>query len=202
MSRNNESPAAVQAAWSQSDSTDTSIACAHDTLAFWESVGPRGWFEKNDDVDRLFRERCLDRHFAAARRQCEHWMDDAQAGLALIVLLDQFPRNVFRGTAHMFATDSLARHYARRYIDSGLIGQVAAELRLLACLPFVHSESIGDQDYAIALYGRHAPDNLDWAKHHRSIIERFGRFPHRNYVLGRDTTPDEQAFLDAGGFTG
>lgn len=175
---------------------------ARDVVQFWRDVGKDGWFTKNDAVDRRFRELCYDLHFAAARRQCEHWIDDADGALALILLLDQFPRNVFRNTAHMFATDPLARHYARRIIDGGCIDQVDEDLKLFICLPFVHSEALSDQDYALDLYRRHAPGNLVWAENHRSIIVRFNRFPHRNASLGRVTTPDEQQFLDEGGFAG
>lgn len=184
------------------DQTMPMLDRARDVVNFWRSVGKDGWFAKNDEVDRLFKEQFYDLHFAAARRELEHWIEDPDGALALVLLLDQFPRNVFRNTGHMFATDPLACHYARRIIESGCVEQVDPELRLFICLPFVHSEALSDQDYALGLYRRHASDSLDWARHHRSIIERFGRFPHRNACLGRATTPEEQAFLDEGGFTG
>lgn len=179
-----------------------SVDQTREVVQFWRDVGSEGWFAKNDDVDRRFHDQFHDLHFAAARCQCENWVTDPVAGLALILLLDQFPRNVFRGTAHMFATDPLARHYARQYIDNGHIAQIDADLRLFICVPFVHSEALADQDEALVLYQRHAPDSLAWAEHHRSIIVRFGRFPHRNACLGRTTTPEEQQFLKDGGFTG
>lgn len=175
---------------------------ALEVVSFWRGVGKDGWFTQDDDVDRRFRDQFYDLHFAAARRELEHWLENPDTALALILLLDQFPRNVFRHTAHMFATDPLACHYARRIIDSGCVDRVDPELRLFICLPFVHSESLMDQDYALNLYQRHARDSLDWARHHRSIIVRFGRFPHRNASLGRTTTPEEQVFLNEGGFTG
>jgi len=179
-----------------------SLQQAHRVMQFWRDLGKEGWFAKNDKVDRQFRDLFYTLHFAAARGECEHWSAKPDAGLALILLLDQFPRNVFRQTAHMFATDPLARHYARRFIDDGHIDHIDADLRLFACLPFVHSEAPADHDYAISLYERYAPDSLEWARHHRSIITRFGRFPHRNVSLGRATTPEEQQFLEDGGFTG
>lgn len=179
-----------------------SLDQARAVIAFWQELGSGGWFAKNDAVDQRFRDLFYDLHFAAARRHCEHWLDDPEAGLALVLLLDQFPRNVFRGTGHMFATDPLARHYARQLVESGHIDQIDAELRLFVCLPFVHSEALLDQDYALKLYERHAPDAMGWAENHRSIIVRFGRFPHRNACLGRATTPQEQQFLDEGGFSG
>lgn len=175
---------------------------AREVVEFWREVGPQGWFVRNDAVDQRFRDMFYDLHFAAACRQCDHWITQPESGLALILLLDQFPRNVFRDTAHMFATDPLARHYARRFLDHGLIDQIDAELRLFICVPFLHSEALSDQDYALTLYQNHATDSLKWAEHHRSIIVRFGRFPHRNGSLGRMTTPEEQQFLDDGGFLG
>lgn len=178
-----------------------SIERAADVVTFWREVGREGWFTKNDAVDQKFGERFYGLHFAAARRQCEHWLGHPEAALALMLLLDQFPRNVFRNTEHMYATDSLARHYARRIAD-GCIEQIDPELRVFVCLPFAHSESLDDHDYGLELYQRYAPDGLDWARHHRDIVARFGRFPHRNAILARSTTPDEQRFLDEGGFTG
>lgn len=171
-------------------------------IEFWHDVGSEGWFKKDETVDQRFRDLFYDLHFAAARQECEHWLSQPNSGLALMLLLDQFPRNVFRNTAHMFATDPLARHYARRFLDSGLIEQVDADLRLFVCLPFVHSEALTDHDYALTVYQRYAPDSLGWLEHHRSIIVRFGRYPHRNATLGRTTTPEEQEFLDSGGFGG
>lgn len=202
MSQNNASASPFDALFGRNGKVDTSVTRAQKVVEFWQGLGPAGWFEKNDEVDRRFADLFMDLHFAAARRECEHWIDDATAGLALLILLDQFPRNVFRRTGHMFATDPLARHYARCYIDAGLMEKIDAPLRLFVCLPFVHSEALEDHDYALTLYRQHAPDNLQWAEHHRSIVQRFGRFPHRNASLGRATTPDEQLFLDDGGFAG
>lgn len=179
-----------------------SLEQAGAVIDFWTELGPEGWFARNDDVDRRFREQFHTLHFAAAAGHCAHWLGDARAGLALLLLLDQYPRNAWRGTGHMFATDGLARHYARLYLASGLVDRIAPELRLFACLPFVHSESMEDQEFALEVYARHAPEQLKWARHHCDIIRRFGRFPHRNASLGRKSTPAEQAYLDEGGFTG
>lgn len=184
------------------DGEPPSLARAYEVVDFWRSVGTEGWFAKNDDVDRRFEERFSDLHFAAAQRRCDHWMSDPYAGLALLLLLDQFPRNVFRGTGHMFATDPLARYFAAQYVEQGLIESIDQPLRLFACLPFAHSENIDDQDYALTLYRRYAPDSMSWAENHHSIVTRFGRFPHRNAALGRVTTAAEQQFLDDGGFAG
>ncbi len=120
-----------------------------------------------------------------------------------MILLDQFPRNSFRGTGHAFATDPLARHFAIRALDAGLDQKVDADLRRFFYLPLQHSENLADQDRQVAL--AQAMDRADtdrWAEHHRDIIARFGRFPHRNRALGRETTAEEQAFLDQDGFGG
>lgn len=175
---------------------------AQQLLAYWKQLGPEGWFAKDDAIDAHLRDHYMDLHLAAARSEYDHWLTRADTGLALVLLLDQFPRNVFRNTAHMFATDGLARKAAQALIENDVIKEVDESLRLFVCLPFVHSEDIADQDTAQALYAQWAPDNAEWAKHHREIIVRFGRFPHRNRSLGRPTLADEQEFLEKGGFTG
>ncbi|NYT66384.1 DUF924 family protein [Alcaligenaceae bacterium] len=175
---------------------------AYQVVDFWQAAGPSRWFAKEPAFDADFQQRFEDLHFAAARQECSHWVADPKAGLGLILLLDQFPRNVFRGTAHMFATDPLARHYANIFLDAGFIEQLGAAMKTFVCVPFMHSESLDDQEYSLALYKRYAPDSMPWADEHHDIILRFGRFPHRNACLGRMTTAQEQAFLDAGGFAG
>ncbi len=127
-------------------------------------------------------------------------MDGAEGALALLILLDQIPRNIFRGSGHAFATDPLALHYANRAVDAGLDQQVEPELRAFIYLPFEHSEDIADQRRSVVLFT--ALGNEEYAKYaqaHLDVIERFGRFPHRNRALGRINTSAEQAWLDAGG---
>lgn len=175
---------------------------AHEVVDFWRKAGAGLWFAKNTKFDNEFRRLFMELHFAAARRECEHWMNDPNAQLALILLLDQFPRNAFRATAHMYATDSLARFYARNMIDSGRIVKVEEALRLFVCVPFMHSEDLNDQRYSLDLCRHHAPSENRYAVEHCEIIRRFGRFPHRNVHLGRLTTAEEQDFLDQGGFSG
>ncbi|MBP6018237.1 MAG: DUF924 family protein [Burkholderiaceae bacterium] len=175
---------------------------AHQVVDFWQAAGASRWFAKDPVFDSDFQQRFQHLHFAAARQECSHWLADPKAGLALILLLDQFPRNVFRGTAHMFATDPLARQYAHVFLDAGLIDQLDIELQTFACVPFMHSESLDDQEYSLVLYKRYAPGSMRWADDHHDIIRRFGRFPHRNASMARITTAQEQAFLDAGGFAG
>lgn len=167
---------------------------------FWRDAGPAKWFARDDAFDTALRTRFLDEHFAAARRELEAQLDDADGALALILLLDQFPRNGFRNSAHAFATDPLAREYADRTIAAGLDQRIDAALRIFIYLPFEHSEAMADQDRAVALIAALGDANyLKYAHAHRDVIRRFGRFPHRNRALARVSTPEEQAWLDAGG---
>ena len=144
---------------------------------------------------------CLgDAHWAAARRELDDWSSTPEGALALLLLLDQIPRNIFRGSGHAFATDPLALHFASRALDAGFDAQVDPALRFFFCLPFEHSEAMTDQQRVVALFTALGDANLlGYAVAHRDVIERFGRFPHRNAALGRVNTPDEQAWLDAGG---
>lgn len=173
---------------------------AAEIVAFWRDAGIAKWFGGGATFDEECRTRLLDAHFAASRREFDHWVEDAQGALALLILLDQIPRNVFRDSAHSYATDPLALYVANRAITAGLDAQVDAGLRLFLYLPFEHSEAMADQDRAVALIEALCNDDLlRYAKAHRDVIARFGRFPHRNTALGRNNSPDEQAWLDAGG---
>ena len=175
---------------------------AQEVVAFWRDAGPPRWFKKDEAFDRAFHDRFLALHEAAARGELDGWAASAEGALALCVLLDQFPRNAFRGTARMFATDAQARRVARAAIDARFDAQVEPGLRQFLFLPFMHSEDLADQDRSVELAPRAGPDSLKWAALHREIIARFGRFPHRNDLLGRTTTPEERKFLDEGGFSG
>ena len=175
---------------------------AEAVIAFWKQAGPKRWFAKDEGFDRDFRDRFNAAHMQAARRELEGWLTTADGALALLILLDQYPRNAFRGTAHMFATDPLARFYARKMVDAGLDQQVEPQLRAFCYLPFEHSEDPQDQQRSLALNQQLDASTYHWAKEHADIIERFGRFPHRNGVLGRASTDEELAFLKAGGFAG
>ncbi|MEO8742678.1 MAG: DUF924 family protein [Lysobacteraceae bacterium] len=175
----------------------------HEVIGFWRDAGAAKWFVRDDALDAVFRERFLDAHHQAARRELEDLAQSADGALALLILLDQFPRNCFRDSAHAYATDGLARHHATRAIDAGFDRQVDPSLRLFFYLPFEHSEDNADQQRAVALCEQLGDANyLKYAELHRDIIARFGRFPHRNHALGRETTDEEQVFLDAGGFNG
>ncbi len=171
-------------------------------VAFWRDAGPEAWFTKNDAFDRRFSELFLDAHWAAARRELDAWAQTPAGALALLILLDQLPRNGFRGSAHMFATDPLALMFARHMIAQDHDQQIEPQLRSFCYLPFEHSEDLADQERSLALFEPLGGEAFEYARIHHDIIRRFGRFPHRNTVLGRSTTPEEQAFLDAGGFAG
>ncbi len=178
-----------------------------DVITFWQEAGPAKWFAKDDAFDAAIRERFLDAHFAAARGEMAAWEETAEGVLALLILLDQFPRNLFRGSGHAFATDGLARRIAREALEQGFDRQIEPKLRPFLYLPFEHSEHPADQELSVELFTALEKDSGDaeslrWAVEHRDIIARFGRFPHRNAALGRETTESEQAYLDDGGFTG
>jgi uncharacterized protein (DUF924 family) len=173
-----------------------------DVVTFWRAVGPKRWFEKDAALDDEVRRRFLSVHEAAAAGKLTEWEQSAEGALALLILLDQFPRNMFRGQARAFATDPLARAVAGRAILNGFDGAFP-DMSTFFYLPFMHSEDLADQQRALAFYRVHGDaESLKYAESHADIIRRFGRFPHRNAVLGRVTTPEEQAFLDGGGFAG
>ena len=178
-------------------------ATADEIVSFWRAAGPDRWFNKDASFDEEIRQRFLKTHEAAAAGKLTDWEQSAQGALGLLILLDQFPRNMFRGDARAFATDPLARAVAAGAIVRGFDSQVPPEMRGFFYLPFQHSEDLADQERSIAFYKAIGDaENLKWAELHADIIRRFGRFPHRNSVLGRTTTSEEQAFLDGGGFAG
>ena len=171
-------------------------------VAFWRDAGRDRWFTPDDAFDARFRDGYGDLHFAAARRELDRWAGSVEGALARLLLLDQYPRNAFRGTGHMYATDPLARLAADAAVMAGLDQGVEVELRIFFYLPFAHSEVLADQDRSVALSERLGGEYPQHAERHRDIIRRFGRFPHRNPMLARTTTADEAAFLAEGGFSG
>jgi uncharacterized protein (DUF924 family) len=178
------------------------LATPQQIVAFWRTAGPERWFKKDTAFDAEIRRRFLPTHEAAAAGQLRDWENSAEGGLALLILLDQFPRNMFRGDARAFATDPLARAVTAGALIKGFDAQ-AGDMRGFFYLPFEHSEDLADQERGLALYKAAGDeDGLKWAQIHADIIRKFGRFPHRNAVLGRTTTPEEQTFLDSGGFAG
>jgi uncharacterized protein (DUF924 family) len=182
-------------------------ATIEDITRFWREAGPKQWFAKSEAFDDAIRRTYEPAHHAAARGEYDAWIETPEGALALMLLLDQFPRNLYRGSAHAFATDPKARSLAREAVARGHDLALEPQLSPFLYLPFEHSEDLTDQDESIRLTTRLRDDagdedTLKWAVIHRDIIVRFGRFPHRNAAFGRATTPEEQAFLDEGGFSG
>ena len=174
-------------------------------LDFWFDRDPTThrpvWFER----DAAFDQSCT--CFAEALRAAKSgaldaWAATPHGALALVILLDQFSRNLFRGSPETYAADAKARSVARGAIARGFDQQVGPIERGFFYLPFEHSEELADQADSVRLFTPLGDDSAKWAKHHHDIIRRFGRFPHRNAMLGRTTTPQEQEFLDGGGFKG
>jgi uncharacterized protein (DUF924 family) len=171
-------------------------------LAFWRDAGPDRWYRRDDAFDAEVCRRYLDLWQRAAAGELASWETSDDGALALVIVLDQFPRNLFRDDVRTYASDPLAREVAHRAIERGVDARIDGALREFLYLPFMHSEHLPDQLRCIELSraAGHA-ENLKWTEHHADIIRRFGRFPHRNRLLGRATTPEEQAFLDEGGFS-
>ncbi|QHS11295.1 DUF924 family protein [Sinimarinibacterium sp. NLF-5-8] len=167
---------------------------------FWRQAGAARWFNGGAEFDQACRQALGAAHHAAARNEYSAWMASAEGALALLILLDQIPRNLYRGSAHAFATDALALQYAERALQQRLDQQIEPELRAFIYLPFEHSEALADQQRSVALFTALGIKHYrDYAQAHLEVIERFGRFPHRNAALGRISTAAEQAWLEAGG---
>ena len=179
-----------------------SLTDAADVVAFWRGAGPQHWFKKDPAFDAGFRDRFLALHEQAAAGQLDGWASSAEGALALLILLDQFPRNAFRDTARMYATDAIAGRIARAALDRGLDLEVPEDLRNFMYLPLMHSEDPQDHLLCVAKTATLGEDAQRFALHHQDIIRRFGRFPHRNAVLGRASTPQEEEFMAQGGFSG
>jgi uncharacterized protein (DUF924 family) len=182
-----------------------SADCPPDAVAvveFWRAAGFELWFAKDEAFDRRFREEFIDLHEAAARDGFSGWLASPVGSLALLILLDQFPRNAFRGSPRMYATDPMARKVADIGIAAGHDLAFDPSLRLFYYLPFAHSEDMADQERSVALCQRLGEPHVGRAKGHRDIVERFGRFPHRNHILQRALTDEEDLFLKRGGFSG
>lgn len=177
---------------------------AQSVLDFWFGVppGPRrkAWFVKSAVFDESIRSRFLTLHNAAAGGACASWSETAMGALALIVLTDQFPRNLFRGSGRAFATDAIALAAARHAIDQGWDKSMLPVERMFVYLPFEHSEVLADQDRSCTLFAPlndfpETADAVEYSEKHRVIVRRFGRFPHRNAALARESTAEETEFL-------
>jgi uncharacterized protein (DUF924 family) len=174
-------------------------------LEFWFGDGSdpaheRRWFAQDATFDQACRTGFLADHERAAAGELKSWKDSPSAALALILLLDQFPRNIFRGTPRAFATDLEARATAGDAIARGFDLALPPVRRPFIYMPFQHSENLDDQNESVRLFNRLASEHppmasyIEYAEEHREVIRRFGRFPHRNAILGRASTPEEAAF--------
>jgi len=171
-------------------------------VRFWRDAGAKAWFTKDETFDgrcRAFEKA----HHAAARGEHAAWESDAEGALALVLLLDQIPRNIYRGSPHAFATDALAQAVTQRAVARRLDATTESLLRVFFYMPYEHAENLELQDKGVRLVeSMGEADYLKYAALHRDIIARFGRFPHRNAILGRASTAEELAFLAEGGFAG
>jgi len=171
-------------------------------LHFWfQESGPSKWFNAGAEFDRLVAERLGDCHERAARGEYDAWREAPEGCLALVILLDQIPRNIYRGTPRAYATDAKALETARYGVEKGYDQGMNDDQRAFLYLPFEHAEDMEAQRMAVRLYAGRTqnPEHLDYACRHLVIIGRFGRFPHRNVILGRESTPEEVAFLQMPG---
>lgn len=170
-------------------------------LQFWfEESTPQDWFMKNDAYDQKIRDNFLSLHTAIMNDERLEWRDTARGCLAEIIVLDQFSRNMFRNDPKSFASDARARDCLNHVFTKGWDKEYSVNERKFTYLPLEHSESMADQEKSIACYTELGDaDALDYAEQHKVIIDRFGRFPHRNDILNRASTPEEVEFLNQPG---
>ena len=172
-------------------------------VKFWENAGPEAWFEKNHEFDAEVNLRFHDLPDCAMAGQLDHWTRGAEGSLALILILDQFPRNLHRNSAKAYLYDERAREIAKKAIAANQDQAYELPMRPFFYLPFMHSENLGDQEFCISLYEKaNDPRGLEYAELHADIIRKFGRFPHRNEILNRISSTQELEFLQSGGFHG
>ena len=174
-------------------------------LSFWiDEIGPKGWYEQSDELDTRIRDQFLDLWHDAMAGRLDFWVTSAQGALALLILLDQFPRNMFRGAGDAFRSDPLALSMAKRSIARGHDRKTPEPQRQFFYLPLMHSEKLPDQERCVRMImlgmPEHGADNLPHAIKHREVIRKFGRFPSRNAALGRSDTGAELAYRAEGGY--
>lgn len=170
-----------------------------DILDFWYTAEMRAkWFASTLQIDAMIRERYASVWESASSGALEHWRDSAAGCLALVIILDQLPLNMFRGTAQSFSTEQQAVAITKHAIDKGFDQQIDKSQLAFLYMPLMHSENMADQDLSVALYETAGlGNNARFARHHREIVRRFGRFPHRNAILGRANTPQEIDYLNS-----
>ena len=170
-----------------------------DVLDFWfVETQPKQWFQVSEEFDETIRERFSEPYEMAANGQFDDWQNDADGALALCILLDQMPRNMFRDTPKAFDTDKKALVVAKYAISKGLDQVLSPIKRRFLYLPFEHSENLNDQRRCLELFEKIKADDplgYEYAQRHIEVIEKYGRFPHRNKILGRENTPEEEEYL-------
>ena len=181
------------------------MANPEEILAFWlDEVGPKGWYESSPELDGAIRDRFLPDWIRARDGGMSLWLTYPSGTLAYIILTDQFPRNMHRGSGEAFATDGIARAAAKMAIDRGWDLRIDEPARQFFFLPLMHSECLADQERCVRLMMTRMPEtgeaNLVHARAHREVIRRFGRFPYRNEALARHTQGAEADFLAGGGY--
>jgi uncharacterized protein (DUF924 family) len=176
------------------DELPRTLPSMDDVLAFW-FADPERWWKKDPAFDAEIRNRFLSLHNAIERDGREDWLETPRGALSYVIVLDQFSRNMFRGSARMFESDTRALAAARRALDRGFDRSLSREERMFLYMPFMHSEDIADQDRCVGLFASALQEWVRYAEQHRDIVRRFGRFPHRNALLGRQSTSEELKFL-------
>jgi uncharacterized protein (DUF924 family) len=172
---------------------------AHSIVEFWFSAKVRPlWFQSTPEFDAELRDRFESVWQQAAAGKLDSWAKTPEGALALVIVLDQLPLNIYRGDALCFSTEAKSREIATLAIERNFAADLTEEQKAFLYMPFMHSELLADQDKAVALYeAAGLAENLKFAQHHRDIVHRFGRFPHRNKILGRPSTEEEQAYLQS-----
>lgn len=174
-----------------------------EVLKFWQDAGPAAWWKKNPDFDAQIKDQFGDLYALATEKKLDDWRNQSESNLALVLILDQFSRNLFRNSPKAFAQDPYALELAKHAVKMGYDKGEPVNLKGFYHLPYMHSEKLEDQELCVQLIKASGNEgSLSSAIEHRDIIAEFGRFPHRNTVLNRETTPSEQKFLDGGGFAG
>lgn len=168
-------------------------------IDFWFSAeASRYWFKSTDAFDQQLIDTYADTWQQAKRGELDHWQQTASGSLALVIVLDQFPLNMFRGSAKSFSTEVQSRVVAGSAIEKAYDRELVVKQRSFLYMPFMHSENLDDQAYSLELFNQPGlEDNFRFAKHHYGIIERFGRFPHRNKILGRESSQTEIEYLNS-----
>ncbi len=174
---------------------------AKKVIDFWQKAGPKKWFISETDFDEEVKALFCSAPEQALAGKYDQWSEQVNECLALILVLDQFPRNIYRGNPKAFAYDNAAKEAAKKIIEQGFDQNYQLPLKRFLYLPFMHSEKLEDQRYCIELCKKaNDPDGVNFGQIHLDVIEKFNRFPHRNEVLGRQSTPEELKFLQEGGF--